>query len=177
MPSENLETGKTYTVKELISRMLMYSDNQAYGLLVKNIELSDLVRVYKDFGINLDGLGKTDEIVNVQNYSAFFRILYNSSYLSRDHSEELLSILSKSDFKFGITGSIPECLTVSHKFGERGSVSSSEKQFSDCGIVYYPNHPYLLCVMTKGMNTDKQLSAIRQVSEKIYQEINRQTPN
>lgn len=169
-PKENLEMGKAYEVEDLIRRMLIYSDNHAYSLLFKNLKSDDIRRVYKDFGFNLDSVGRTDEIATVQSYSAFLRILYNASYLNQADSEKVLGMLSESDFKNGLPAGVPENVAVSHKFGERGSINSNDKQFSDCGIIYYPGHPYLMCVNVKGSNFENQISAIKEVSSAVYEE-------
>ncbi len=177
LPSDGLKLGQAYTVRELIYRMLKYSDNQAYAVLVENIDFKDLIHVYKDFGIDLSGSGDTEEIVSVQSYSAFFRILYNASYLNKTDSEILLSILSESSFRSALVAAVPENILVSHKFGERGVQDSSDRQFSDCGIVYYPSNPYLICVMTKGQNLDQQIKAVKSISGLVYKEVDAQKNN
>ncbi|MFA5991686.1 MAG: serine hydrolase [Candidatus Doudnabacteria bacterium] len=173
-PKENLELGKSYEVEDLIRRMLVYSDNHSYSILFKNLKPDEIKRVYKDFGFNLDSLGRTDEIATVQSYSAFLRILYNASYLNQTDSEKVLGMLSESDFKNGLPAGVPDSVVVAHKFGERGSANSSEKQFSDCGIVYYPNHPYLMCINVKGSNFENQINAIKEVSTAVYEEFSSQ---
>ena len=46
------------------------------------------------------------------------------------------------------------------------------KQLHDCGIVYYPKHPYLLCVMTRGDSFEYLDDTIRDISHLVYQEVN-----
>src|SRR5690606_549510 len=114
---------------------------------------------------------RTGDILSVKDYSAFFRILYNATYLSKEMSEKALSIMARSDFDIGITAGVPNNIHVSNKFGERGFVNHYEKQFHDCGIVYYPGSPYLLCVMTKGSNFETQIKIIAEVSALVYKNV------
>ena len=65
---------------------------------------------------------------------------------------------------------------VAHKFGERGIIGQDgieQKQLHDCGIIYYPNHPYILCVMTRGYKLAELEEIVRTVSKNIYQEVER----
>ena len=51
---------------------------------------------------------------------------------------------------------------------------NGERQLHDCGIVYYSNHPYLLCVMTKDKTIENLADAIKDISHLVYEEINKQ---
>ncbi len=173
IPESRLEIGNTYTVDELIRRMIEYSDNDAAQLLLTHIDIKQLEQIYNDFGIELPNADSDGTQVSVRTYAGFFRILFNASYLSKADSEKALKLLSESQFKDGLVVGIPADVIISHKFGERIG-DNNERQLHDCGIVYYPDHPYLLCVMTRG-NDLKSLSAlIRQTSQLVYQEVDNQ---
>jgi len=174
-PLETLVAGQSYTIQDLIARMLKYSDNQSYYLLFSNIDVNFLLSVYSDFGMQINGPGSDDDsIVSVRNYSSFFRILFNASYLTQADSEKVLGLLASSEFKDGLIAGTPANVTVSHKFGERENAGSNQAQLSDCGIIYYPQHPYLLCISTKGVDLPKQASAIQKLSAAVYGEIDNQ---
>lgn len=174
-PKQSLQAGQVYSIEELIRRMLSYSDNLSYYILFSNIQPEDLQQVYSDFNLNLNGPGAADDsTVTVKGYSSFFRILYNASYLNQQDSEKVLSLLAGSDFNQGLADGVPANVSVAHKFGERELDGSPLDQIHDCGIVYYPTHPYLLCVMTQGLNIDKQISAIKQISSLVYQQVDTQ---
>jgi len=81
-PSMTLEEGKEYTVEDLITRMIAYSDNRAMGLLVDNIEGEVLDDVYQILGISFeDSLDLTGNIISVKEYASFFRVLFNNTLL------------------------------------------------------------------------------------------------
>jgi hypothetical protein len=63
---------------------------------------------------------------------------------------------------------------VAHKFAERSDPQTGEKQLHDCGIVYYPRHPYLLCVMTKGPGFEGLAGVVARVSRMVYSEVDAQ---
>jgi beta-lactamase class A len=170
-PAERLEDGVTYTIEELIDRMIVYSDNEAMFILLSEIDAKTYDKVYSDLGLRLPSVSVSENYMTVKDYASFFRILYNASYLSKDMSEKALKLLSNTAFTGGIVDGVPSNITVSHKFGERIYGEKNESQLHDCGIIYHPKIPYLLCVMTRGDGIDEQSGVIAEISGFVYQEV------
>lgn len=175
LPTGGIKNGKDYTIDELIYNTMVYSDNYSYELLyeylIKSFGYDILAQTYRDLGI-LDP--KTDSnfsAVNVKGYGSIFRLLYNTSFLNKEMSEKLLSLMAQSDFRKGLTAGVPENIKIAHKFGER-FLADGSKQLHDCGIIYYPDNPYQLCVMTKGTNFDDLADIISHISTMTYEEFN-----
>ncbi|MGE5392703.1 MAG: serine hydrolase [Candidatus Saccharibacteria bacterium] len=173
-PSQQAEVGKEYTAEELIELMIKYSDNNSLALLVEHFDALGKSRlgIFKSLDVNFDL--KPESEISVKNYSTFFRILFNSSYLSQYYSEKALEILADTEFDSGIRQGVPKEIAVAEKFGER-QATEDEVSLHACGIVYYPKHPYLLCMMTSGKNYDRLSSAIKTISETVYGEVKNQT--
>jgi beta-lactamase class A len=156
--------------------MIKYSDNNAEQLLADHLstigQLEVLSTLFADFGIKKDTM--LDD-TTVGSYSLFLRVLYNATYLDRDYSEQLLSLLTQGDFTKGIEAGVPNGILVAQKFGdaripnEQGEQVGAELQ--NCGIVYYPSHPYILCIMTKGSNIPVLEATIAGISQIVYQDI------
>jgi beta-lactamase class A len=172
-PQVTLTPNLKYTVEDLIDRMIIYSDNMAYNLLMENIDSETVAKVYTDLGIDIAKAytDPTGNIISVSGYSSFFRVLFNSSYLEKDMSEKALKLLSQVKFKDALPAGVPGTITVSHKFGERQYVETGQKQFHDCGIVYIPQNPYLVCIMTRGKDFNGMVDTIKNISQKVYQHI------
>lgn len=164
--------GQTYTIEQLIEAMIENSDNNAYELLLQNIDSNALSDVFSYLGVTVP----TDQIVlTVRQYSTFFRILFNSSYLDYSDSEHAMELLDNIYFQNGLQAGVPSNIQVVNKFGEKwDGVTSDEKQLHDCGIIYYPDHPYLLCVMTRGNDFDQLASAIADISKFVYNQVDAQ---
>lgn len=167
---ERMEKGKEYTTEDLINRMIVFSDNNAREILDKNLEPGILNKVYEDFGLDIPGDTTIYDFTSVRNYASFFRVLYNSTYLSNDLSEKALEILSRVQFKDGIKAGVPEDVIVSHKFGER-VVPQGASQLHDCGIVYEERTPYVLCIMTRGEKLSELTDVIKNISRIVYEYI------
>jgi beta-lactamase class A len=127
-------------------------------------------RVYKDLGMSSPTDAGNYEIDAVT-YSRFFRVLYNSTYLSRTMSEYALELLSRGSFSDGLPAGVPNGVLVAHQFGERTHPATGERQLHDCGIVYAPTRPYLLCVMTRGKEFKQLASVISDISREVYREM------
>ena len=168
-PTDTLEKGKSYTTDDLINRMIIYSDNLAYELLLSTIDPNTLMATYHDLGIDISPAlnDPNGDIISVKTYASFFRILYNSSYLSKEMSQKALKLLTQTKFDKGLIAKIPSTLTVAHKFGERQYVATGEKQLHECGIVY-SQKPYLICIMTRGSNFTALQKTIQDISATIY---------
>ena len=173
-PSQGLSAGASYSVKDLIYRMIVYSDNNAFTLLTGTVNPNELMRVYSSLRMLDPQNVNSDNFLSVQTYESFFRVLYNCSYLSREASNWALEVLSKSEFSTGLVAGVPPGVRVAHKFGEKSDDASGTVQLHDCGIVYYPQHPYLLCIMSKGQDFQTLNTDIAEVSRIIYGEIDAQ---
>jgi len=174
-PTQILEVDKEYTINDLISRMIIYSDNAAYELLLDNIDNMKIYKVYQDLDVDISKAQQdpNGNIITVKDYASFFRILFNASYLDQNMSEKALNLLSKSQYYKGLVAGIPENIIIAHKFGERQFLPSHEKQLHDCGIVYLPDKPYLLCVMSRANDFDQAANFIKQVSKVVYDEVSK----
>ncbi|TBR22143.1 serine hydrolase [bacterium] len=166
-----VEAGKVYTVEELLELVVAHSDNVALDALY-TLQLRPVYdRVFADLGLSAPPPAAPEARMRVKDYATFFRILYNASYLTREMSEKALGILARSSFRQGLPSGVPAGVPVAHKFGERTSDGGPELQLHDCGIVYHPKTPYVLCVMTRGPKLVGLLSTIRRASALAYAEV------
>lgn len=174
-PEKRVTPGKEYTVDELIDYLVTQSDNTAWKVLLNYLRAKyteqDFVDTLSDLGI-IDPRKKTEiQYISVQNYASMFRTLYNAWYLNRDMSDKALSLLTHSGFKDGLVAGAPDDVEVAHKYGEVLIANTNEQQLHDCGIVYYPPNPYLICVMSKGDNIKELERVIADISAKVYNEV------
>jgi len=170
LPEKQLIAGQSYSIKELIEQAIIYSDNYAYYILMQSIDDTLMDQMYADMGMVIKKGTNTPaggDIISVREYSSFFRVLFNASYLNRENSEYALGLLAKSAYDQGLTKYLPN-VEVSHKFGERHYEQNGETQLHDCGIVYMPQEPYLLCIMTTGTDLDTQANIVGRLSEQVY---------
>lgn len=166
--NDMVKLGNSYTIEQLMEYMIISSDNEAKNLILFNLPESVMNDVYSDLGIIVPGIRTPDDFMSVKDYSAFFRILYNATYLNKKMSEKGLEILSRAKFNAGLRNGVPNGTLVCNKFGERGIPGTNLKQLHDCGIVYVGTHPYLLCVMTRGEDWDELAGIISEVSAMVY---------
>lgn len=167
--NQHMKIGASYTIEELVVWMIKYSDNNAKSLLLDSFNINILEEIFKEVGVEEPTIERTDNFITVKNYAGFFRILFNASLLNKTSSEKALLILSDLEFKDGLVAGVPGNITVAHKFGER--TLSGSIQLHDCGIIYYPKQPYLLCVMTRGKDVSALIKVIADISKLVYQEV------
>lgn len=173
-PPPPLLPGQQYTVDELMARMITESDNAATIMLGLHRPEADVIPTLQAMGVTLSFVGD-DAYISVRDYASLFRILFNSTFLSRKWSNASLRLLSQSRFRAGLVAGVPPDVLVAHKFGER-SVDATVQQFHDCGIIYKPKQPYLLCVMSRGSDLPNLIKAVAEVSGAVYQEISSAKP-
>lgn len=177
VPNQSVQQWSSYKIDDLIKYALIYSDNNANETLNRNLPKDIILKVFNDLNLPIiEQLEKWEnDYISVKEYASFFRVLYNASYLSDTNSYYLLDILSHSAMTWAIRASIPADITVAHKFWERRIQNPDltfTSQFHDCGIVYYPNYPYIICIMTKWWDDMKRLEwIVEKTSEIVFSEI------
>jgi beta-lactamase class A len=177
IPGKRLKIGEEYKIIDIINQMIECSDNEASIFLERNIPIDAFKQVFIDVWIEFPPLTDWyfDNNIRVVDYSSFFRVLFNASYLNRENSEKVLNILTKTKFKdWLVAGVSDDNILISHKFGERSIYWNNgieRKQLHDCWIVYYPDHPYLLCIMTRWYDWNKLKSVLQEVSNIVFEKI------
>ena len=171
--------GESYSVLDLMTFMTAYSSNEAFFTLLDVTDIDDRNTFEKAVGVDWSALNYP-QMVSVKNYSGFFRVLYNASYLNRDTSEFALNLLSQTRFDFGLKAGVPEGTVVANKYGNQEqyqegdrviesrndlTLSRKTKFLHDCGIVYHPESPYALCVMTS--SAEKSNIALSEIIAEI----------
>ena len=178
-PKEFVKQGEAYTVEDLIEKMIKYSDNGSFQLLNNLISESELKSFFGDlhvpFPINSNNPTEFNSMTT-KDVSYFFRVLYNATYLKDNLSDTALEILSQTDYHNGIVAGVPKDVKVSHKFGLETftdfSGKAENRELNDCGIVYHPVHPYIICVMTKTSSSLQTTeNVIKNISSMVYNQV------
>lgn len=171
---EKLENGKPYTVNELIRSMIVFSDDAAANLLFDNLDKNSLNEVFSDLGIDFKEDKETTDFISLKTYELFFRVLYNATYLSREYSEQALKLFVESDNSIGLGASLPKDIPIANRYGGRhikNSGDSTKLEIYDCGIVYYPSHPYILCAIVQGDNLENMKRFLYDLGAITFQEV------
>lgn len=172
-PATTLSNGRQ-PVSDLIKVMIVDSDNDALASLYHH-DRQDFVEVLKNLDIAPPPATTTLDFMSPKTYSKLFRVLYGATYLSHPVSERALTLLSQTNFEAGLVAGVPSRLVVAHKFGEHTQITAAGqvdfRELHDCGIIYFPAHPYFLCVMTKGADFNQLSATISQLSRLVFQQI------
>lgn len=169
--SLTIEPGNTYTIKELLKYMIVYSDNNATNLLNQNVDKEEFKKAFSDLNIPEPDLRDPNFLISAKRYSRFILVLYNASYLSNASSEYAMELLTQCNFKEGMVKQIPTDTKVAHKFGEWGSNLSNVHELHESGIVYVKGKPYLLTIMTRGANPLQLTDVVNKISKVIYDDV------
>ncbi len=155
--------GHKMSVWGLIEEMILSSDNTAKHVLKRQLADAELNSVFAHVGIPNPYIQSGDSMVTPRGYTRLLKSLYFSTYLSPELSEKALAIATDTRMENLISAGIPYEIQVAHKYGERPD------GLSDCGIVYHPQNPYYLCVMTRDMEVPKAKELITGLSKMVYQ--------
>jgi beta-lactamase class A len=166
---KSILSGKKYRVSELLYYMIVESDNKATAVLGDHMDTEDFWKIFSDLRIPTDKVENINYKITPRDYSKFFRVLFNATYLNKEMSEYALKLLSGAKFNKGITKNLPSNLTVARKFGEH--LSPDESSLSESAIVYYNSRPYLMIIMTSGHNFDEQARLISDLSYQVYSSV------
>jgi len=158
-----------YTVEKLLETMIINSDNVAKELLFDTAGETAVQDVFDE--TNLNFLKDPSGTISPKSYIILFARIYSATYLDRYHSNYAMNLLSETTYKDGLVAGLPEGIRVAHKYGESGIYEENTLttvELHDCGLVYVPNEPYNLCVMTKGKKTADLAQLIQDISAAVY---------
>ena len=174
-------TPTNMTVGQAIDLIVTNSDKRAFFLLADEINgdtpinpgtsegnEATISELYNYLDLPLAAEGET-QFISPKSFSSILKSLYFSAYLAYESSSEILDKLTRSSFNDWLPYPASGAAMVAHKYGyfESGTVADVQV-YSDCGIFYLPNRPYLLCVMVNSGDREKSVRHIRSISEMVY---------
>lgn len=160
--------GDELTVRELLDRLIRYSDNTAsfaLSRLFKADEFQDTLLAVGTLPAPADKPRNFLPSVSPKEYANALRDLYFAKYLSKPSSELILALMADTVYDSQIRMGLPPDIKVAHKVGFNADCG----EFHDCGIVYLPDAPYILCVMSKKSTRDEADRVIREISRLVYE--------
>ncbi len=158
-------TGYKTTIVDLLRILIKESDNTANKALLRHISQQNYARAWIALGMHIGNGSEESLFLSPKEYITTLRSLYMSSYLRRPFSQLALSLMIDTEYESMIPAGISSGVKVAHKVGMWTDYGS----FHDCGIIYEPDKPYMLCIMSKNVTEQKADEMTSRISRKIYE--------
>jgi beta-lactamase class A len=150
---KELAPGHTFTLKELATLMIIVSDNEATNLLIGLLGMDNINRMGCRLGLKAARLGRRmmdakalqegrDNFISSDDAAQILQKVYRGSLVSKEASALMLDILKRQQQGDRLQRYLPEDVPLAHKCGDLTGVEN------DAGIFLFPDHPYILVVLT-----------------------------
>jgi len=166
---------KKMSIDDLVYQMITVSSNFATNILVDLVDAKNIKKTMKSIGANNIQVLRGVEDIKAYNQGlnnttdAFdlllvMKAIANKNIVTPQACENMINILADQRFKSKIPALLPSTVKVAHK---TGSITAIDH---DAAIVYLtPKHPYVLVILTKGIESHKQAQGIiARISKMIY---------
>ena len=162
----------TYELRELARRMIADSDNTATNVIVdligmdavneeaSKLGLTGTVMARKMMDVVAADQGMRNRMTS-DDAATVLNLIATGKLVNEQMSELAMSFLLQQTINAGLTDAIPAGVQVAHKTGELNQAEH------DGGIVLAA-HPYVLVVMTEGIDNYLGVSVIADVSRAVY---------
>ncbi|WP_143322202.1 serine hydrolase [Clostridium sp. HBUAS56010] len=170
-----LHEGIEVTVMDLITLMIIFSDNTATNVLIEHMGIEEINTAIKRFGFEKTVLRRKmfdlekarngiENYITVGEVGKLLKIMYAGTLISKQASEKMLSIMKNQQ----LTGKIPFYLKalshmpeIAHKTGEDMGISH------DVGIIYGKN-PFIVCFCGNETDTPRFERVMADISLELY---------
>lgn len=154
-----LETGNSYSLKDMITLMIIQSDNTATNILIdmagienvnkllRDIKLEDTILQRKMMDFNAKKEGK-DNFTSAADMGKIYELIYKGLLVDESSSILMKDIMKNQLYNEMTRLYMPDDVKVAHKTGELDGINH------DCGIVYLNNCNYVFSILTWGAETN-----------------------
>ena len=166
------------TNRDLATMMVAVSDNAATNVLIDRVGMENVNRLMDTLGLShtrlrrkmMDLKAANEGRENVSTPREMMTLLdgiYRGKMLNKDMTADFFKMLSTHKDSF-IPRELPPDLQIANKPGELEGVRN------DSGIVFVPNRPYVICVMTTYLRSERPgEEAISRISAAVYSTFDR----
>lgn len=172
---QELRPGIALTVQELVTLMIVISDNTATNLLLNRIGLAAVNSTAEQLGLTNTVLRRRmmdfsaaragqENHTSAADIAKLLEIMYQQTTLPPEYGELMLNILKRQQIRDKLPFYLPEDIAIAHKTGTLDGVEH------DAGILFSAGGPYLISVMTAGLPTNYQgLQLVAQIGRAIFE--------
>lgn len=165
--------GETFSVSELLAKMIDISDNTATNMLIRLVGRRTINQRMRDLGLehtHLTGDIRTDAWsirqalrTSPADLVHLLSLMARGELVDEWSSDEMISLLKADQINTLLPEPLPDDVAVAHKTG------SFFDTLNDAGIVYASDAPYVIAVMTTGLpSQDLGRAFIHHVSRLAY---------
>lgn len=158
--------GTVYSVEKMAELMIKQSDNTAAYILARHILTPEKIQSYADS----KGLTETSIAENTttnKDMNLLLKALVTGKLFSPEITQEILGLLTDSDFEDRLPANLPKEAIIYHKIG------TAIAQLHDVGIVKSPSSLYYIGVFTKGVSDEPGATEqIAEISRVVYDYMN-----
>ncbi|MEG1896264.1 MAG: serine hydrolase, partial [Oscillospiraceae bacterium] len=171
---KEMEQGHSFTLKEILTFMIIVSDNMATNILIDMLGMDAVNAQGKKLGLEKATLGRKmmdsqakklghDNYICAQDMASVLEKIYTGKLVNEEMSAVALDILKRQQQMGRLQLYLPEELVVAHKCGDLDFLEH------DGGIVFMEGKPYILVVLTAQAKTNKDArETIGNISKIVY---------
>lgn len=173
-----LDEKNTYTLKDLITLMIIQSDNTATNKLIEMLGIGDINRFISGLGFSDTVLERKmmdfqarksgrDNYTSAEDVAKLLEFMYNGELISKNYSDMMLDILKLQLDSSMMRIDIEDELVVAHKTGDLSNIKH------DAGIVYSGFKKYIFTMMTwEAVSDNYARNIIGKISRITYDYLN-----
>jgi beta-lactamase class A len=183
VPDSDIMGGLTPSVTKITNRdlatmMVAVSDNSATNVLIDRLGMDNVNALMDSLGLPHTRLRRKmmdlkaasegrENISTPREMLLLLEQIYQGKVLNKEMTEDLLRVLGTHKESW-LSRDLPEGLRVADKTG------SLEGVRNNCGIIFVPNRPYLLCIMTTYLGKERDgEETITHISSAAYRMFDR----
>lgn len=171
---KELNPGHEFTLKEIITLMIILSDNTAANILIDMAGMDRVNNMAVELGLKDTKLRRhmmDSEAVRMgrENMTCagdmhhLLKLIYQGRDIDEHYSGIMLEILKRQQVVGRLNLYLPDDVIIAHKTGDLDRLEH------DVGIVYLPNCTYIICVLTNKTETNKDgREIIGRISKAVY---------
>ena len=173
---KELQAGHAFSLEEICTLMIILSDNMATNILIDRLGMENInaqiARLgMKDSSLQRKMMDSAAVKAGLNNYSsaaefaAILESIYHGENVDPEASAKMLDILKRQQVRGRLDLYLPEELVIAHKTGDLDNLEH------DGGIIYLDNKPYLICILTENVKSNKDgREIIGEISRMVYEE-------
>lgn len=143
----------TMTIRELVTLMIIISDNTATNLLIDLVGMEAVNRTSANLGLRSTVLRRhmmdfsaaqdgNENETTAADMALIFEVIYQGRGLPQNYADLMLNILKRQQVRDKLPFYLPEKLAIANKTGTLSGIEH------DAGILYLPGAPYIISIMT-----------------------------